>query len=53
MNRENQPLLTDEVMSLRNSRLKFKTLKNITDHSRGIYGIYLKLMKEKPNDHNM
>ena len=24
----------------------------ITDHLRGIYGIYLRLLKKKPKDHN-
>ena len=27
--------------------------KKITDHSRRIYGIYLKFKKEKTKDHNM
>ena len=39
---------TDKVnwLSLRNRRLKFKTFRRITNHFRGIYGIYLELMKK-------
>ena len=40
-------------LSLRNNRLKFETSREITDHYKGICGIYLKWTKAKPEDINM
>jgi hypothetical protein len=41
-------------LSLRNNQLKLEAyFKRITNHFRGIYRIYLKLMKAKPEDVNM
>jgi hypothetical protein len=36
-------------LSLRNNLLKFKTFQKITDHFRGLYKTYLKIVKENPN----
>jgi hypothetical protein len=43
MHVENWPLVTDEVQDFR----------KITDHIRGIYGVYLRFVKEKLKDANM
>jgi hypothetical protein len=43
MHVDNWPLVTDEVHDFR----------KITDHIRGIYGVYLRFVKEKLKDANM
>jgi hypothetical protein len=55
MNEESRPLVTDERkgLSLRANQLKFKASGKIPIIWRGIYGIYLELIKGTPKDHNM
>ena len=40
-------------LSLRNSRLEVEDFREITDHFRRIYGIYLKLVEENRKSVNM
>ena len=46
MNRENQPLVIDEPVEFGISLVEVQDFGKITDQFRGIYGIYLKLMKK-------
>ena len=41
---ENRQLVTDEPVEFEKQLVKVQDFRNITDHFRGIYGIYLKLI---------
>jgi hypothetical protein len=49
---ENRPLLTNELVGFEKQTVHLD-FRKYTDHFRGICGIYLKSIKEKPTDHNM
>jgi len=44
MIRENWQLVTDEPVEFKKSPVEGQDFRRITDHFRGIYGIYLKLL---------
>jgi hypothetical protein len=44
MIRENRQLVTDELVEFEKSPVEIQDFRRITDHFRGIYGIYLKLL---------
>jgi hypothetical protein len=46
MNGENWLLVTKEPVEFKNNQLKFKTLGKEIHHFRGLYGIYIKLIKK-------
>ena len=50
MNRENQPLVTDELVEFEKWPVEVHDFRKFTDHFRGIYGPYLKSMKKEQND---
>ena len=45
--------VTNESVEFEDKRLRFKTSGNMTHHFRGIWGIYLGLIKKNPKDVNM
>ena len=47
MNGENQPLVIDEPVGLKNNRLKFKMIGKLPIILKGIHRIHLNLMKNK------
>lgn len=47
MNKENQLLVADDPVELRNKQLKFQVFTKFTHHSRGIPRIYPNFNKEK------
>ena len=53
MNRENRLLVTDEPVELEKRPVEVGDSRKVTDHFRGICRMYLKLINEKPEDHNM
>ena len=50
INRENLPLVTDAPVEFESKPVEVQDFKKYTSHFRGIYRIYLKLIKEKPKD---
>jgi hypothetical protein len=44
----NRPLVTDELVEFEKELIEIQDFRKIIDHFRGIYGLYLNLMKEKP-----
>ena len=48
----NRPIVTDEKAEFENHWL-VQDFRKITDHFRGIYGLYLKLIKKKLKDYNV
>ena len=54
MNRENQPLVTDEMVELEKYRIKIQNFRKIIDHVRGNLRDVPQFNKEKhPKNHNM
>jgi hypothetical protein len=53
MNEENQLLITDETVGSERLPVEVRAFWKITDHYRGIYGIYFRLIQEKLKDHNI
>jgi hypothetical protein len=54
MNGENRPLLTNEPVEFEEEPAEeVQDLRKITDNFQRICGVYLKFIKEKPEDHNM
>jgi hypothetical protein len=53
MNGEHWPELIDKLVEFDKWLVKIQELKEITNHFKGMYKIYLKLMKKPPIDHNM
>ena len=51
--RENRQLVTDEPVEFEKEPVEVQDFKRITDHFRGIYGMYLKLIYIKLEDVNM
>jgi hypothetical protein len=47
------PLVTYEPVEFEEYPVEVQDFKNITDHLRGIYRIYLQFIKEKLKDHHM
>ena len=47
MNRENRPLVTDELVEFEKQPVEVQQFRKTIDRFGGIYGIYLKLMKEE------
>jgi hypothetical protein len=43
---ENRPLVTNELVEFEKQPVEVQDFREFTDHFRGIYRIYLKLMKE-------
>ena len=53
MSGENRLLVADEPVEIETQPVEVQDFKKITDHFRGLYGIYRKSIKEEPSDHNM
>ena len=50
---ENRQLVTDDPFTFEKQQVNVQDCRKITDHFRGIYRIYPKLIKEKAEDVDM
>ena len=53
MSGKNRRLVADEPVEFKKYPVRVEDFMRFIDHFRGIYRIYLKWMKEKPEDANM
>ena len=53
MNKENRPLVINKPVKVENHQFEVQIFMKTSNRLRGIYRIYLKPIKKKPNNHDM